>query len=1526
MKNSVCLKRISAILALGCHTLFAAVTFYFLPPDNDQWVAGNSYLYDGDKKTEPELMQIHTRCGWFKKEFASISDVPDSILIFLGSKGKDVLGQNGIRAVHPDSVDKPGYPPAYIPLRSKFGTSSSLYYYQNLASGENDFVFGNSNPPDLGEEKAGRCSYKMAAFIYDTDGSVNPSFSGTYVQLSTANSSIRRKIVAPTLDPTTKKPTFIATPGQSNWRSKESFDAAFTPEGVLNGKVSNIPRCYDMPFGRSGTNWEFDSDKMRTPANPAAGADNGRNLVGGFFPYVLDPSYTEDGSAADYAAKCPDCNKRYTVACFQNPSTTAMNNMTKEWRDSIYRGVNAFERTYLADGANLSTYYGTAPAGCQVRPGPTGQVFLNASNQPQANLSFCFESHAQFTYEKGQEFLFRGDDDIWIFINNQLVIDLGGVHNAAPGYVDLDTIKVPEALKAGETYPIDIFFCERMATQSNVRISTNMYITQKTSFFNQPEGRRENWMCASIRSGNDCAANKMITGGISQKDICGDDLIDDGAYKVDFYMVNRGNEKDTIKLSEKNSANCTGDITNFTCFAKDGVAGSGINIKKAVYVCGGRDQCKGNPTAMSNVKVPSGNWNVFARLMYVNGSPVTTSKHLLIDNLKSPTDARIVWGKLDGENLYDSYGEDRTRRNQSVIAGRRTPIYIAVGKWADPKKYTSFDSEDIGDDVVEYFLSGTEDLKVYSDSSGKKIATFPRRIPKSGIDTLWVMGDYEMGEKEFNINLDGIVISDDTPSQTITIYQPALRFATDSTGGGGFVNSKDPSSVSGFLWWTKGDILSPYVDQSLEVHVVAWDTVRNTLCDHCSFLIRETSTTNNASINNMWQKSIVQSNGSMIMENGKLNIYIRGRDVVADKDYAKWQIWGISESLTFAEWDKLQFRNAPIPMPLISYVYDRNGDGIGDSLRVMFSKSFKNDKGAIVDSLLPILLDVTWEDGNTVAFHNPAYKAEYLRNSANILSLYKNKSEWESFLKGNVAYWEKYMKEGDSLVVIADTTTFSRGVLTSGIGSLVSYISFNDQGKCTSICDPNKSFKYDGYEAKVMDRIPPVVVRAEYTMNDEKGCMGSAEGCRDLLKVTLSEPIFAAPNVEDPLIIRNPFSYCFEHSQGSKCSKRDKEGSDKHSQSYNNITNTNSALNWEWELPKQKSNDDVAFSTDYTPNTNGEDLHKYDTVTAKNEIGDNIVNMVYYARNTADGGTTRMPKASDWIRIRWPEKTEKKDGVDVFYDAEGNTANPREIGVLITGANRYNKEQIKISAIDKEAKPDDPFFLGNKYKGCKYKGNPCADWVSDEIKNGKNNKSYGLFEPGDVAEFLPIIKDMNAKEAARNYPGSVGTIFSISTNIDYEVDRIRRECFPPDGNGVDGVCQIKDSKGKYIELKTKEDFDKYIAEGITLHASAYYHTNLGNYTAHRDPVAARCTDKIFRKKGGPDDNTNNCYSNNYDFYLAWDLKTNKNRFAGSGAYVGITKFYWQIEYKDGDKVAQAPKFAQEQFVEMFGIRREKGEK
>ena len=71
-------------------------------------------------------------------------------------------------------------------------------------------------------------------------------------------------------------------------------------------------------------------------------------------------------------------------------------------------------------------------------------------------------------------FSFDGDDDLWVFINDELVVDLGGVHPAVSGSVDLDTL----GLTIGETYDFDLFFAERHTTQSNFRIDTSIDLMQ----------------------------------------------------------------------------------------------------------------------------------------------------------------------------------------------------------------------------------------------------------------------------------------------------------------------------------------------------------------------------------------------------------------------------------------------------------------------------------------------------------------------------------------------------------------------------------------------------------------------------------------------------------------------------------------------------------------------------------------------------------------------------------------------------------------------------------------------------------------------------------------------------------------------------------------------------------------------------------------------------------------------------------------------------------------------------------------
>ncbi|MHC5113551.1 MAG: fibro-slime domain-containing protein [Planctomycetota bacterium] len=100
------------------------------------------------------------------------------------------------------------------------------------------------------------------------------------------------------------------------------------------------------------------------------------------------------------------------------------------------------------------------------------ELFGNSGGSPDHNFHFTFELHMQFEYRAGDEqfFKFIGDDDVWVFIDGDLVIDLGGVHGALEQHVELNRLELTD----GETYPIHFFFAERHRTQSNFRIETNI--------------------------------------------------------------------------------------------------------------------------------------------------------------------------------------------------------------------------------------------------------------------------------------------------------------------------------------------------------------------------------------------------------------------------------------------------------------------------------------------------------------------------------------------------------------------------------------------------------------------------------------------------------------------------------------------------------------------------------------------------------------------------------------------------------------------------------------------------------------------------------------------------------------------------------------------------------------------------------------------------------------------------------------------------------------------------------------------
>ncbi|MBI5535385.1 MAG: fibro-slime domain-containing protein [Deltaproteobacteria bacterium] len=197
----------------------------------------------------------------------------------------------------------------------------------------------------------------------------------------------------------------------------------------------------------------------------------------------------------------------------KTPSTTSAANFAQWYTD--VPGVNLAQELNLTMKAGTS---GTFSYETAFFFPIDDKLFAAESNDPDKgpyksddqavrNFHFTYELHTTFRYDVGNLFTFRGDDDVFVYINDKLAVNLGGIHVPLQGTINLDTGRVeiivdpqwetlvklhtaPElgytetipggiagtvalGLTPGEVYNMDFFFAERNCCASNFRMETN---------------------------------------------------------------------------------------------------------------------------------------------------------------------------------------------------------------------------------------------------------------------------------------------------------------------------------------------------------------------------------------------------------------------------------------------------------------------------------------------------------------------------------------------------------------------------------------------------------------------------------------------------------------------------------------------------------------------------------------------------------------------------------------------------------------------------------------------------------------------------------------------------------------------------------------------------------------------------------------------------------------------------------------------------------------------------------------------
>ena len=244
-------------------------------------------------------------------------------------------------------------------------------------------------------------------------------------------------------------------------------------EGTASGKTSyTAENGSSLTFSRVGDTYTLSA---ATVGNTGTGDSLGtiKNLQYFFHPSPA-PGRIWDGVNSGYNWQ----NKIFTNDFWPLDSATAKTDpLFGKYGSSVY-----------FQGFTPWTYDGAVAGG---KWEDLRSTFPGSDDGNNHNCFFGMQYAVKFTltadYVGPLEYYFFGDDDMWVFLDNKLVCDIGGVHSSVGEYVNLWDYLRKDGRTESETHTLTFFYTERGASGSTCYMNftlpsvSGVNIEQKTS-------------------------------------------------------------------------------------------------------------------------------------------------------------------------------------------------------------------------------------------------------------------------------------------------------------------------------------------------------------------------------------------------------------------------------------------------------------------------------------------------------------------------------------------------------------------------------------------------------------------------------------------------------------------------------------------------------------------------------------------------------------------------------------------------------------------------------------------------------------------------------------------------------------------------------------------------------------------------------------------------------------------------------------------------------------------------------------